>query len=164
MQWFNATNSSPITFGVTFPLKLRSKISTNSQINPTASDENKYSNVHTIKIYLYNGASASIIRKDVLYKRHKFLRDKKNKWSTVAGTFNTTFVTEIILKIPELNHPAEIYAKYHLTDKLLNYNWLLGRDILHKLGIIFNFINKTTLGKKFQFQWNHQIVQQKNSL
>ena len=40
----------------------------------------------------------------------------------MAGTFNTTFVTEIILKLPESNYSAEIYAKYHLTDKLLKYN------------------------------------------
>ena len=61
----------------------------------------------------------------------------------MAGTFNATFVTEIILKLPQLNHSGEIYAKCHLTDKLLNYNIILDRDILHKQGIIFNFENKT---------------------
>ena len=61
----------------------------------------------------------------------------------MAGTFNTTFVTQIILKLQELNCSAEIYVKRHLTDKLLNYKLILGRDKLHKLGIIFNFENKT---------------------
>ena len=61
----------------------------------------------------------------------------------MAGTFNTTFVIEMILNFPELNHSAEIYAKCHLTNKLLNYNLILGRHILHKLGIIFNFQNIT---------------------
>ena len=84
----------------------------------------------------------------MLYRRHQMLKDKKNKWSTMAGTFNTTFITEIILKLPELNHSAEIYAKCHLMDKLLNYYLILGRDILHELGIIFNFKNQL-LGKKF---------------
>ena len=60
-----------------------------------------------------------------------------------ALTFNTTFVNEIIFKLPELNHSAERYAKCHLTNKLLNYDLILGRDILHVLGIIFNFKNKT---------------------
>ena len=64
-------------------------------------DENKNSKVGTIKILLDNGASASIVRKDVLYERHKILKDKRNKWSTMAGTINTTFVTELILKLPE---------------------------------------------------------------
>ena len=61
----------------------------------------------------------------------------------MAGTFNTTFITEIILKLLELNDSAEIYAKCHLTNKFLNYDLILGRGILHELGIIFNFENKT---------------------
>ena len=75
------------------------------------------------------------MRKDVLHKRHEILKDKKNKWSNMTMTFNTTFVTEIILKLPELNHSVEIYVN------LLNCNLILGRDILHELGIIFNFEN-----------------------
>ena len=61
----------------------------------------------------------------------------------MAGTFHTSFVTEIILKLPELNYSEEIYAKCHLTNKLLIYDLILGRDMLHKLGIINNFENKT---------------------
>ena len=67
-------------------------------------------------------------------------------------TFNTTFVTEIILKLPALNNSAEIYAKYHMTEKLLNYNLILRRDKLLKLEIIFNFENKTMTWQRFQFQ------------
>ena len=77
-QLFNSTDSSPITFGVILPPKLRSKISTTSQINPVNSNENKNSKVCTIKRLLDSGASESIVRKDVLYKRHKILKDKKN--------------------------------------------------------------------------------------
>ena len=56
-----------------------------------------------------------------------------NKWSTMAGTFNTAFITEIILKLLTLNHYTEIYAKCHLTEKLLKYELILGRDTLHKI-------------------------------
>ena len=59
----------------------------------------KNSKVHTIKILLDTSDNASIIRKDALHKPHQILKDKKNKWSTMAGTFNTTFITEIILKL-----------------------------------------------------------------
>ena len=69
----------------------------------------------------------------------------------MAGIFNTSFVTEIILKLPELNHSAEIYAKSHLTNKLLNYNLNLGRDKLHKLGIISNFENISINWQKVLF-------------
>ena len=141
-QLFNATYLLPVTFGVILPPNPRGKNSTNSQSHPGTSDGNKNSNVHTIKILVHNNASVLIARKGVLYKRHKILKDKKNKWSTMAGTFNTTLVTEIILKLSKLNHYGEIYVKCNLTDKLLNYDFILGRDILHKLGIIFNFKNQ----------------------
>ena len=61
----------------------------------------------------------------------------------MAGTFNTTLETKIMLKLLKLNHSAETYAKYHLTNKSLNYDLILVSDILHELGIIFNFENKT---------------------
>ena len=55
---------------------------------------------------LVSNASALIVHKDVLYINHRILKDKKNKWSTMAGTFNTSYITEIILNLPELNHSS----------------------------------------------------------
>ena len=90
-----------------------------------------------------SGASALIGRKYILYERHKNIKDEMNKWSTIAGTFYTTIVIKIISKLPKLNHSIEVYAKCYLTNKLLNYDLILSRKILHKLGIIFNIENKT---------------------
>ena len=39
----------------------------------------------------------------------------------MAGTFNTTYSIELVLKLPELNHTVDININYHLIDKLLNY-------------------------------------------
>ena len=39
--------------------------------------------------------------------------------------------------------------KSHLTDKLLQIDLILGRDIPGKLGIIFNFKNKTISWQEF---------------
>ena len=111
----------------------------NSQINPVTTPENKNHKVHTTKILLDSVASSLIVRKVVLEEHHRILKDKMNKWLIMAWTFNTIFVTEVNLKHLELNHYAGIYAKCNLTNKLLNYDLILGRDILHKLGIIFNF-------------------------
>ena len=112
-----ATDFSPITFVITLPMNPHITISTTFQINPGTLDENKNSKVLTIKILLDSSASASIVRKDILYERFKIRKDKKNKWSTMSGTFDTTFVTQLILKLPELNPSAEIYATRHLTKK-----------------------------------------------
>ena len=76
------------------PLNPRGKNSTNSPIHPGTMDENKNFKVHTIKIL-------------VLYKRHRIFKEKKKKWSTMAGTFNTTPVTEIILKLLEIKSLRE---------------------------------------------------------
>ena len=67
-QLFNATDLSPITFGVILPPKLHGKKSTNSKISPETLDENRNSKVRTIKILLDSSASESIACKDVLYK------------------------------------------------------------------------------------------------
>ena len=61
----------------------------------------------------------------------------------MATLFYTTFLTQLIIKLLESNHSKDNYVKCHLTDLILNYDLILGRDILHKLGITFNFENKT---------------------
>ena len=70
----------------------------------------------------------------------------------MSQTFNTTFVSDLKLKLSELNHTAEIHTKYHLTDQLLHYTLILDRDILHELGIVLILKIKLSLGKKFQSQ------------
>ena len=66
-QLFNATDLMLISFGVNLPPKLRGKIPANSLINTGTSDENQNSKVRPTKKLLDSGASALIIRKDVLY-------------------------------------------------------------------------------------------------
>ena len=46
-------------------------------------------------------------------------------------------------KTMKLKHSMEIYEKCHLTDDLFHYDLIFGRDILHQIGILFNFENKT---------------------
>ena len=77
-QLFNARDLSPISFGIILPPNSRGKNSTNSQNNPGTKDKNKNSKVCTIKILLDSGASASIVHQDILYERHRILKDKKN--------------------------------------------------------------------------------------
>ena len=74
---------------------------------------------------------------------------KKNKWSIMARTLNTTFVMELKLKLLEFDHSAEINAKCHLTNILLNYGLILGRDIQHELGIIIVYKIKLSIARSF---------------
>ena len=167
---------SPITFGVMLPPNPRGKNSTNSQNNSGTSDENTNSKVCTIKILLDSGASTSIVRKDVLQECHKIFKNKKNKWSTMAGTYKITFITEIILKKNiwstmagtfDTSFVTEIISKFpefRLTDKLVTYNLILGRDILHELGISFNFKNKTIIWQQVSISMKQPKCMAKNSL
>ena len=61
----------------------------------------------------------------------------------MALAVNTSYITNLEINIPELNHTAEIYTKCHLTDKLLYYGLILGRNIVDELGIVYNFEKKT---------------------
>ena len=56
---------------------------------------------------------------------------------------NTISTTEFELELLEVYHAAKIAAKYYSTDKLLNLNLILGRDILYELGLIFKFEYKS---------------------
>ena len=94
-QLLNAIDLCPITFGVILPANIRGKNSSKCKLNQRTLDENLISKVSTI------------VCKEVLYEHDRILKDKKNKWSTMARTFDTTFVTELILKLPEMNHSAK---------------------------------------------------------
>ena len=59
----------------------------------------------------------------------------------MAGSFSTSHVTEITLKILERNVTTHISAPIHVTTKISNYNVIFGRDLLRDLGIQLNFQN-----------------------
>ena len=114
---------------------------TKSQINPGATDEIEILKYVLLKYYLIVVlVHQSQIKKSYTNatKLSKINKIKTNKWSTKAGTFYTITMDKSKLKLPEYNQTMEISVESHLTDKSLNYDLILGRDILHKLGIIFN--------------------------
>ena len=94
---------------------------------------------------LDKASSTSIIH---LYEHHKIIEQKKKNWSTMVGTFNETSTIELKLKLLALNHTADIITKLHLTDNLLKYDLVLDTDVLHEVGIIFNFKNMTITWQK----------------
>ena len=52
-----------------------------------------------------------------------------------------TFITEFESKLSALNYIADNIAKCDFTEKILNYDFVLGREILNKQGLIFNVEN-----------------------
>ena len=63
----------------------------------------------------------------------------------MAGTFSTNRVTNVKLKLKELNPTAEIKSECHVTKQKSNYNSIIGRNVLCELGIISDFANNKTI-------------------
>jgi transposase InsO family protein len=95
----------------------------------------------TVKILLDSGASASIVHHSYVAKNDFVKNNTKQEWATMAGTFKTTRVANVKLRLPELNPTAVLNVHCHVTKQESNYDIILGRDILRELGIKLDFSN-----------------------
>ena len=95
-----------------------------------------------IKALLDSGASSTIIQKSLVTK----LRTKKSntkEWKTAAGTFTTNAEAQLQFQIPELSPTRTVQYWATVTERMLNYDIILGRDLLHTLGLDMSFKNQT---------------------
>ena len=95
----------------------------------------------TVKILLDSGANASIVHHSYVAKNAFVKNQTKQEWATMAGTFKTTRVANVKLRLPELNPTAVLNVHCHVTKQESNYDLILGRDILRELGIKLDFSN-----------------------
>ena len=87
-----------------------------------------------VKILMDSGASASIIHNSFVRVNEFNTRKKsKNKWSTMAGYFSTSYKAEVKIKLPELNVTAHIFAPVQVSSQKSNYNVIFRRDLLQEL-------------------------------
>ena len=56
----------------------------------------------------------------------------------MVGTLNSTSTIELELNPQNISHTARIVAICHFEDELLNYNLVLGRDLLYESGETLN--------------------------
>ena len=91
-----------------------------------------------MKILLDSGASQSIIKLE-LVKNFNLKSVESTSWNTVAGNFSTSKQTNVVFSSPKLHKKRTITSVMHVTEKLNNYDMILGRDLLLELGIILNF-------------------------
>ena len=141
----------PITFGLIvskFDSKNSSqKVNISSKNDSAISTTNKKitSTKKPVRILLDSGASASIIHKDFVTARDYSKSNNTQLWTTVAGTFKTTRTAHVTLKLPELNHTAEINAELHVTKQKSAYDIIFGRKLLKELGIVLDFNKMVTI-------------------
>ena len=65
---------------------------------------------------LDSGASTSIVNNSYVRGNTSLRKTSTCTWSTMAGTFNTSSLMELNIKLPELNHTAMITAEFHVTN------------------------------------------------
>ena len=63
----------------------------------------------------------------------------------MSGEFKTYGKANVELKLPELNPTAKISVNLHVCTQDSNYDIIIGRDILKKLGMILDFQNDTII-------------------
>ena len=64
---------------------------------------------------------------------------KKSNFNCVAGIFSSSSKCNVGFKMAEFNPTATIGHRAHVTDTLGQYNIIIGRELLHKLGIDLHF-------------------------
>ena len=97
----------------------------------------------SIKILLDSGASASLINGRFVEKLH-VQDNKRTKWTTTASPLSTTKLCKIQFSLPELLPTRLVKWKVHVdASNQLPYDMILGRDLLHELGLNLNFEDKT---------------------
>ena len=108
-----------------------------------------------IKILCDSGGSATILKSSFAKKLRK-KKAKSIKWSTLAGTVTTSQKAQVQFILPELNESKSITHSIHFMDQPMNYDMIMGRDLLQELGININFKNMT-------LEWDNNIIEMKST-
>ena len=90
-------------------------------------------------VLLDSGASGSIVSKQIV-KKLRLTKESKCIWNTAAGPMETSQKTKLQFMLPELSETKLIEWEMHVMESTtMNYDIIIGRDILEELGIVINF-------------------------
>ena len=84
-----------------------------------------------MQVLLDSGGSNSIIHKS-LAKKLRIKKDTNTTWTTLAGKVSTATVAKVQFKLPKFFKDWAVDYNVHLTEKLQNYDMIVGRDLLSK--------------------------------
>jgi hypothetical protein len=93
------------------------------------------------RILFDSGCGATLINKKIV--RHwKTTESKSTKWSTKGGSFKTKRKRDIEFTLPAFHENRKITCSAYVNEshhESSNYNMIIGRDLLHSLGISLLF-------------------------
>ena len=98
---------------------------------------NKSMEKQRLRVLFDSGCSATLINKRFV-KHWKKSKLKTTKWSTKAGSFKTNHRCEIEFTLPAFHEHRKISCNAYVDAspyESCNYDIIIGRDIMHSLGI-----------------------------
>ena len=139
----------------------KSKVSTAAKLVPIvfgyvkiAPGIPKENRLKTVKILFDSGASETIIVRDIV-RKHKLYKTAPKQWNTAAGVVSTKYKTRIQFNLPEFYESKVIQCYAHVFQNKMNYDMIIGRDLMSILGIIIDFEKKSV-------KWSDAIIPMKN--
>ena len=88
-----------------------------------------------------SGASKTIVNKDVIGSI-KTITSSKQQWNTAGGAATTSEKAIIQFSLPEFYEKTIIQKEVHVFNTEMNYDMIIGRDLLTELGINLDFYHQ----------------------
>jgi Retroviral aspartyl protease len=108
----------------------------------------------SIKVLINSGASKTIVTAQYVQKLRSY-EEKETHFQTTAGTFLTHAKAKIQFSLNEFFEKRLIEHMAHVANDLSSYDMILGRDLLHELGVDIKFNSKTV-------EWDRVSIPMKN--
>jgi transposase InsO family protein len=81
-------------------------------------------------------------------------KDSSTRWTTAAGTFETSAKSKIELKLNEFYEQRVLNPTVHVTKARMGYDMIIGRDLMSELGIDIRFSDSTVI-------WDERTISMK---
>ena len=86
---------------------------------------------------LDSGCGATLVNKKFV-KNLKIKKDKSTKWTTKAGSFNTSEKCNVTFTLPAFHEHREIHWNCYVDNsesENSRYDMIIGRDLMHEIGL-----------------------------
>ena len=119
--------------------------------------KSKKKKTNALRVLCDTGCSKTIIRSPFI-KDMKVTAGNSIEWSTKTGTFNTNKQCEITFTMPQFHKDRDITWTVCVDENKEaqpRYDMILGRDLMHELGMIFDF-------KEGKMTWDNSWINMQN--
>ena len=113
----------------------------------------KAKDLQRIRVLLDSGCSGTLVNRSFVKKLAKTTTSKSN-WTTKAGSFSTNRKVTCAFTMPEFDQGKDITWDMYVDEsdyRLNSYDMIIGRDLLHELGIDLLF-------SKGEMKWGNATV------